>query len=242
MGQSTFDLTALSERLIGEDRFRQLAHKIRMAKGYASALMDLKLALDSLDALAVARPSEPQLDSGAVEIALLSNAIILYARATKTTSEKRPTIDLRSRFSDPEKKVHEELIDLRDKAIAHFGTGGSYQGLWCHERIILKMGSDSRKPVFVTERIVVDKSLVKRARPQIETAHKVLEQITIDELDSITTNLMELEQNGFFEKEISLHPIVLDEVFADSAFIRPEANNAGHAKKIVRRTSRNGRP
>jgi hypothetical protein len=124
----TFNLTALSERLFTEQRLLPLAGCIRRARDLRSLTVDLEIARESLDALDVVwgtPTANNDFTAGTIESALLNNALVLYVRATKTTSDERGTFDLRSRVSEDEKAVHEELVDLRDKAIAHFGSGGT---------------------------------------------------------------------------------------------------------------------
>ena len=118
----TFNLTALSERLMTESRLKPLVGKIRRVQDLASLHTDLAIALESMDALdvLVATPDTSDINRHVTEAALLNSAIMLYARATKTTSKQRRNFDLRTRFSPEELVVHEELVDLRDEAIAHF--------------------------------------------------------------------------------------------------------------------------
>lgn len=145
---STFNLTALADRLFAEKRLLPLADKIRRARDLHSLSADLAMALESLDALdALLKVPTATDDFGKIitESALLSNALVLYVRATKTTSNERGGFDLRSRFSEEEKVAHEELSDLRDKAIAHFGSGGSYRGEWQAELVILQFKGRRRK-------------------------------------------------------------------------------------------------
>jgi hypothetical protein len=133
MPDSIFNLTALSERLLKERRLKPLAGKIRRLKEIASMHADLMMARECLDALHVSLgepPDTSDMRRSVTEASLLSNAVVLYARATKTTSDERRSHDLRAKFSAEEKIVHRELCDLRDKAITHFGSGGSYSGEW----------------------------------------------------------------------------------------------------------------
>src|SRR5689334_14863127 len=138
MADSTFNLTALSERLFAEGRLMPLAGKIKDALDMTSAHTDLVIALETLDALdaLLAAPPTDDTPRAAAESALLSAAVVLYARATKTQSDARKTFDKSTNFTAEEKAVHQELVDLRDDAIAHFGPGGSYRGMWQAEAVI----------------------------------------------------------------------------------------------------------
>ena len=238
MTDNTFDLTALSQRLFTEDRLKPLAGMINRAQDLASMRTDLEIALESLDTLAAifAAPQSDDLSTSVTEYALLSNAVLLYARATKTTSVERRSFDLSSRFSEQEKIVHQELVDLRDGAIAHFGSGGSYQGLWHVEAVILQTNIESSRVGVLTRRQTRDVELVKRARTQIAKAHSLIDQICIEKIEKVTAELNKMNPDDF-EKEIRQHLLDLDVMMASQEaanLVRSSANNGGYSKGIVK--------
>ena len=148
---------------------------------------------------------------------MLNNALVLYARATKTNSELRGGFDLRSRFSEEEKAAHIELVDLRDHAIAHFGSGGSYGGEWQAELVILLIKGGVAKPGVVTRRQIVDWKLVKRARKQIEVAHTLLRNLSLEMLDEVTYEINKaMDENPDFYKDVKRNPLNLN-IFLTSA-------------------------
>jgi hypothetical protein len=217
---STFNLTALADRLFAEKRLLPLADKIRRARDLHSLWVDLAIALESLDALDALLKTPTARDDHAkmtTESALLSNALVLYVRATKTTSELRGGFDLRSRLSEEQRVVHEELCDLRDHAIAHFGSGRSYSGEWQAELVILQSKGEEAKPGVVTRRQMVDPKLAKRARKQIEVAHALLDALRREKLDEVTDEINKaVAKDPDFHKEISRHPLNLN-IFLTSA-------------------------
>lgn len=238
MTDNTFDLTALSQRLFTEDRLKPLAGMINRAQDLASMRADLEIALESLDTLAAlfAAPQSDDLSTSVTEYALLSNAVLLYARATKTTSVERRSFDLSSRFSEQEKIMHQELVDLRDGAIAHFGSGGSYQGLWHVEAVILQTNIESSRVGVLTRRQTRDVELVKRARTQIAKAHSLIDQICIEKIEKVTAELNKMNPDDF-EKEIRQHLLDLDVMMASQEaanLVRSSANNGGYSKGIVK--------
>jgi hypothetical protein len=91
MTHTTYNLTALAERLLKERRLKPLAGKIRRVQELASMHADLMMARDCLDALdaSLAVPSDDDMTKSMTEGSLLSNAVVLYARATKTKSNER---------------------------------------------------------------------------------------------------------------------------------------------------------
>lgn len=217
MANSTYDLTALSERLFSEGRLKPLAGKIRRAQHMASLQIDLTIALESMDALKalMATRQQYEFDRTLTEFALLCNALVHYARATKTHSEERPNLDLRSKFNPQQKTVHQELIDLRDKAIAHFGSGGSYQGIWQNEFVVLQGTGHGARVGVATRRQTRDRELVSRARTQIESARHLVSEISARRIDQVTAELNRLDPN-VVEVELLQHVIDLDEVMGSS--------------------------
>lgn len=216
----TFNLSALADRLFDENRMLTFAGKIRRSRDLHSLCTDLVMGLESLGALEeqLAIPTDPNDHIKLItESALLNNAIILYVRATKTDSDERGGFDLRSRFNDAQRAIHKELTDLRDKAIAHFGSGGSYGGEWQAELVILQIRGAEARPGVVTRRQTIDRKLLQRMHPQIETALTLLREVYHEKLHEMTDEINKAVRNDpDFHKEIEPHPLNLD-VFMKSS-------------------------
>lgn len=236
----SYDLTALSERLLAEGRLQSLAGKIQRAQDLASLHADLVMArecLDALDAL-LAKPSvEDGFAKNITEASLLNSAVLLYSRGTKTTSDERRVIGIHDKFSPEQKIAHQELCDLRDKAIAHFGSGGSYTGEWKVERVVLDATEDFRVAV-ATRRMTVDKKLATRVRQQIDVARALLYQLSRDQIDAVTAefNKLAAEDPDLINNEIRRHPLNLT-IFLTSpeaAASARAARSKGYARGIVR--------
>jgi hypothetical protein len=196
------------------------------------------MALESLNALDnfLGSPSN-DMRQVITEAALLSNAVILYARGTKTTSRERKNFDLISKFTDEEKTVHAELCDLRDSAIAHFGSGGSYRGEWQVELVVLQFKDGEGKPGVATRRKAIDKLLLQRARKQIETAHAFLRSEALAKLGEVTVELNRAaEHDPEFYKEFEQHPLNLPIFLAspNAAQAAFDAFEVGYAKGTTR--------
>jgi hypothetical protein len=193
--------------------------------------------LDALDKLLVVRTAADDFERIITESALLNNALVLYVRATKTTSQERGGFDLRSRFSEEERVAHKELCDLRDEAIAHFGSGGSYRGEWQAELVVLQFRGEDAKPGVITRRKTLDRTLAKRARKQIEVAHALLRALSLDRLEEVTDELNKTgAEDPEFHKEIRRHPLNLD-IFAastDAGEMVRSSFEQRYAKGIVR--------
>ena len=109
-----FDLSALADRLIAEKRLQPIAGLIRRVRDLHSLTSDLKQALDSLDILIseLNRNDEAGDKQRILESALLNNAIIMYARATRTTSKERAVFDIIPKLNADQLVVHNELYEL----------------------------------------------------------------------------------------------------------------------------------
>ena len=216
----TFNLSGFANRLFSEKRMLPLVGRIRRARDLHSLATDLVMALESLDALHVELKVEADPKDHRkliTEAALPNNALVLYVRATKTGSQERGGFDLRPRFSEPEKVVHQELSDLRDHAIAHFGSGGSYEGEWQAELVVLQFNGAEARPGVVTRRQTMDRNLVRRARGQVEAALRLLREIYQEKLVEVTAAIeTEVAKDPEFYREIGSHPLNLD-VFMKSS-------------------------
>ncbi|MBN8814514.1 MAG: hypothetical protein J0J06_03585 [Sphingomonas sp.] len=124
-----FDMVRLAADLRTDGRHPDLVKAVERAASAGSTRDDLRTALVSLDrilemqaetgddgAVAVAR------GDGVVAGALFTQAVILYARATATGSD-RPKLLGEAKLSAEERAVHDEAIALRSGCIAHFGRG-----------------------------------------------------------------------------------------------------------------------
>lgn len=242
MPDSVYDLTAFAERLTKERRFKPLAGKIRRAQDLASLHADLVMAVECLDALAAllaTPPADDKLNKSITEASLLCNAVVLYARATKTKSDERKDCDLRPKFSPEQKTVHRELCDLRDKAIAHFGSGGSYLGDWQVERVVLDATIvDDVRVAVATRRKTLDKKLMARARAQIEVACELMRKLSREKIDEVTQELNQLaaQDAALINADINQHPLNLPVLLTspDAVADARAAREAGYAKGVVR--------
>lgn len=234
----TFNLTALADRLFREKRLPQLAHAIQRARDLYSLATDLKHALESLDAIdALGDVASDDFRGVITQSALMNNALVLYARATKTTSKERRGFDLATRFSAKQKVVHQELCDLRDRAIAHFGSGGSYRGEWQAELVVLQVKGREARPGLITRRKTLDKLLVQRAREQIEAASAHLAVATTEKFNELSAELDRAADDApEFFKEVERHPLNLNVFLAspDAADVARASFDQGQAKGAVK--------
>lgn len=209
----TFDLGAFA-RAVGRDgAHERLAGMIRRLISLHSLHTDLESAADALRALAAlsAAPARPDdRERLTLESALLENAIVLYARATKSTSRERAGFDIRSRLSPAERQAHAEICDLRDEAVAHFGSGGSYRGQWKAKAAVFQMEEDGFRIGVVARRLAFDRDLLERMEAQIGRARAILGQAYEAQLDLLTTEFARLlDMDMPFARRLRDHPLDL---------------------------------
>ncbi len=166
--------------------------------------------IDALDALLRSPKAPDDFHRAITESALLNNAVVLYARATKTTSEERAGYDLRHRFTEDEKIAHQELVDLRDSAIAHFGSGKSYAGLWQVDLVLLHVKPEAAKPAVATRRQTIDLKLAARARKQIEATLEMLRTESLNKLAELSAEIEKVASaDDEFPNDLAKHPLNL---------------------------------
>lgn len=208
----TYDLGALATAIDEKGSYRRFGGLIRRAISLHSLYVDLDTAADTLATLAdEPRPTEHVDESrqAAREAAMLHSAIVLYARATKSTSRERVGFDIRSRLSPEERTVHAEICDLRDHAVAHFGSGGSYTGQWKAETAILQIDPDGFRVGVVTRRTTFDSSLIKRIERQNLRAREIVGQVYEAKIGEVTEAFSALAGDPNFVRMFSQHPIDL---------------------------------
>lgn len=125
------DLGALAEDLAKHGADPSIRAAITTAWRVQSCLGDLRQAEQSMKALRKIADRERDEDSQEVmtiERALMTAAVLHYARATSTSGQKgeRGSIQLeQSRLSPDEWSEHSKIIEVRNQAIAHVYSGRS---------------------------------------------------------------------------------------------------------------------
>lgn len=184
-----FNLSSYADKLIRERRKLPLAQAIRDAVQIRSIEVDLVLAKDSCEALAYSYDNEINQTNrhrNASETALLWHIILLYARATKTTSKARKQFEVRAKLDHDEQVVHDELCDLRDYAIAHYGHGGSYAGNWVREIAVAEINDQGGARVAILSRHqVVDRPLFGRARRAVDRALDIVNPVSTRRMSAL---------------------------------------------------------
>ncbi|MGO4637271.1 hypothetical protein AB4Z43_02405 [Mesorhizobium sp. 2RAF45] len=126
-----FDLTAVVDQL-DPTRDKNLIRAIKVFHAVESVGLDLRDAAESVKILhGIGRENSET--ASRVGSALLVHAVIIYSRATHTRAVQRFNVGVTRAYDRALKAKHAEIIDLRDKCMAHFGPG---KDLWHDERVV----------------------------------------------------------------------------------------------------------
>ena len=121
-----YDLLAFSEKLPKGGDFKKLKGTIKSLINVGSAYSDLELSKMysqiGNDLETDVTPPRPRHASHAAA-ACYNWALILYCRATQTSSKFRGGTSVHDKYRDEDKTQHKVLMALRNDAVAHFGQG-----------------------------------------------------------------------------------------------------------------------
>ena len=188
-GARVFDLGKFAHAIRKRKEYSALVDAIWSALDAHSAQTDLQNAVEAISALKALNAHKlPEIETHAIALALLSNAIILYSRATATKQRARKTFDIRNRMTADQKALHPELYDLRNDAIAHFGTGKSYTGPnWVRETALIYVGPTGSKVGISTRRFSYDPNVVDRLGRQIELSFNIMDTLKTEKAVTCAT-------------------------------------------------------
>jgi hypothetical protein len=143
-----FDLNALAEAALADDRFADLPHAIRQASSMSSVKNDLGRATEMLNACKLlqsrmsreANEGKPvDREEAATVQALFAQAVFLYTRAAHSKGAARNKLQITNSLTEPLREVHDRITVLRDRYLAHFGEPGD----WERHRTVLALDVDA---------------------------------------------------------------------------------------------------
>ncbi len=197
MADEIYDLQKFAEHL--GDSHPKLRGTIIKLRDFHSVRADLAVATAFIDdaqtqALRLGRSERKMPQHNIASLTWM--AIILYARAVKSRSAHRRTLDIRSKLSSTEKEIHAKLCDLRDDAVAHYGPGGTYKGApWQNEAVAVVMEEDGGKVCVVTRQTLVNPSLIAKVKGQLKTALEIAISENETLIESLTDELNKCIKN-----------------------------------------------
>ena len=195
--QRAIDLVAVATSLRSVGKFPRLAASIRRASLVQSCLADVKQAIDAieaLDALLASRRGEGTDRRIATEASLLTAALLLYARATSTGggSDERGAFDILPRLNESEITDHRQLLDLRNRAVAHVLPNGAIASLvWHNETVMLVDTGNGWVAGAATKRVQTDKTTTNCLRRQLKRAETILKAAARERFNALTKEVGE---------------------------------------------------
>lgn len=152
---------------------------------------DLTLAFDFVSRAIELQTKAGSIPGQAIEdctLALLSSAIVSYARATKARSRHRKTFDFRAAFDADELEAHCLICDLRDDAIAHYGPGRLSDAARLREDHML-LPVDEQRLVFTSRSVWGSGRLSHLIRRQVHRALLISQRWFEEKQDEMITEL-----------------------------------------------------
>lgn len=179
---TVYNLSELATVLSADGQHPDLVEAIERAAAVSSAHRDLRealLGLNLLRRLTHAGDETPLSDDDMTTIvgSLMTNAIILYARATDTKPIARRKWFGEGKLPTDLRAVHRELMQLRDKEIAHFGKGEPVDGApLLEEALVLRPSDRDHQLGFLSSRMHNRAALARRAEYLVEMVLALCEE------------------------------------------------------------------
>lgn len=193
-----YDLKTFSTKLPGRKELKKLKGLIAKIEALGSAFGDLQMAQEYLRYASVLdRRTEETGDNDSVHAisAICCWAVVIYVRATHSSSKARGSVPIKDYYDATQKEKHETLAGLRNDAFAHYGAGPNKSMPWSKDSVILRINQQQDMGVF---------SPPFRRSYQAEVSDAALEMtgVAID----LAHRLFNETQHAFFEEYRLLIP------------------------------------
>lgn len=199
------NLSAIADSLKRNGKHKHLKWTLLRAWRAESCLADLVQAKDCCHALRKRRSDEegPQKAHEHIEEkSLLTTALLLYARATHTSGKgvERGSISLeRGRLSKSEWKDHQELIGLRNQAVAHVNPEHQTSGRTWHKVVLfaVRQSNGLWKPAASSNETSFHKETLER----LERMLPIAEEIVLEKFNKRLTDVQaQINEAGVSEE------------------------------------------
>lgn len=148
--------------------------------------------------------------------ALFTSALIIYARCAQTESKERSNFSVRPFLSAEEKEHHDQLMDLRNKVIAHFGYGRHLARAWNEDVVTLSLtdeGTSLLRCVHTrTNYTGAGRTALSLLIPR---AKEILKEQGLKKADEITAALGKMDTSGPEPIMFDPHAFFFDPAAAD---------------------------
>ncbi|SCX21020.1 hypothetical protein DSM25558_2827 [Agrobacterium sp. DSM 25558] len=187
--QRVFDLTAAAAVLTANPKaqsFIKAVRKFQSAISVSTDLADVKKSVEELQKM-----REDVGGSGHIARALLTHAVVVYCRASHTKAVERYDVGVIGAYSPEQREAHKIIVTLRDKVLAHFGSGGG----WHDERVLYLQQYHGDAITAVHHRVNSDSMMSDILENLLEAAIPYVKEKEVDrakEIDDELTKAPEL--------------------------------------------------
>lgn len=219
------DLLAAAEELQAD--FPTISRKIKRLSDCHSIKVDLDIALDMIALCpAASRAHDAGLEwAQHASMAMMHSAVVFYVRATKSKSDHRGTLDLRAKFSGDQRNFHDQLVALRDDAVAHFGPGPLPSGFTFHdEKLVLPIDrQDGSSVMMVSRRTAFAPDFIAGFRNHLSRAlilvQREIQKREADALQELTDNPERDSVEAILRKHVTTAAAAMGRADAPGVFL-----------------------
>lgn len=185
--RKTFDLSLVADRMTG-GKHAQFVKAVRVFHAACSVALDLRAVRLSVDELIRIDRAELSPELSHLGQALLTHAVINYARATHSQAITRFNVGVTKAYDARQRSLHNDIIVLRDKCLAHFGTGD----LWHDERVLYLETDQGKSVTTAHRRINYRQDTIDALDELLDKAIPFLKQLQSQRADDLNSALQAL--------------------------------------------------
>ena len=216
-----FSLSALASTLKARSKQLKLVGLIERAVSVCSAHEDLRSSAECLRDLKVLTSSKTAPKNLAYDTlstisgALTAHSIVLYCRATQTSSGNRRAWFGLEMLDQEQLELHDRVKRLRDNAIAHFGFGSEHpEGPLIREALILSLTPPGPRPIFHSSWAMNKAAFTSSFESLVSRVQDVARARASDRMNEV---MVEITRIGAADKSLlkalRKHPFDADEFF-----------------------------
>lgn len=197
---------------------------VRAFHAVFSVALDLEAVRASVEEL-VQVDTQPMTDRNShVGNALLTHAVITYARATHSKAVARFNVGVVTAYNSRQREMHNAITNLRDKCFAHFGPGNDF---WNDERVVYLKSERGHAATVVHRRVnyrqaTIEslKELVSVAIPHLETLKKHRAEELHEQMRNLDEDTWGIIRNNKFDVDLFFEetPEIIKNFWEDGNF------------------------
>jgi hypothetical protein len=193
---SSFDLTkALNGISIKDAKYGKLVRALRNLEAARSVNTDLAEAREAVDVagrVQISGLGSVERDGPIQAEALFVHAMLLYCRATHSSTKARHRVDVLGRFSSELKADHKLITSLRDSVIAHYGSEDKISGRWNSDHVVLHLQADGFLFSYPQFRVAHKAETARALSRLIDASLKYIDQYALERQNEAASELQQL--------------------------------------------------